>query len=150
MVQNQTSIVESNWIFSKFYLYMCVCVWVGLYGHHPLSMKPARAKLIHPSQTSTASVRHDGRQRYSSTEVGRYSCRRRIFDSDEHCTTPICLYIYTKLKISTPFKSDLRFPSPPTTQNPPPFQLFIFKHLCFCCHPGQIFKLLSLPPLPGG
>ena len=34
-------------------------------------------------------------------------------------------YIYTKLEISTPFKSDLRFPSPPTTQNPPPFQLLI-------------------------
>ena len=34
-------------------------------------------------------------------------------------------FAYTKLEISIPFKSDLRFPSPPTTQNPPPFQLLI-------------------------
>ncbi|KAM4107802.1 hypothetical protein ACJW30_04G171800 [Castanea mollissima] len=45
------------------------------------------------------------------------------------------VYIYTKLEIFTSFKSDLRFPSPPTTKNPPPFQLFNLQatSICFRC-----------------
>ncbi|KAM4107803.1 hypothetical protein ACJW30_04G171900 [Castanea mollissima] len=86
---------------------------------------------------------HEQGKKKKEVRNSRYGCQRRFLDSDKHRTKPNRFaYIYTKLEISTPFKSDLRFPSPPTTKNPPPFQLLIFKPpllLLPRCHPGQIF-----------
>ena len=66
---------------------------LGPYKHRPIPTKPAGAEPIRKPQTSTAGVRHGGRQRFSSTEVGRHGCRRRFLDSDEHRIEPIYLYI---------------------------------------------------------
>ena len=93
---------------------VCRCqtgFFLRLYRHRPPSTKPAGAEPICPPQTSTAGVRHGGRQQFSSTKVGQYGCRRRFLDSGEHRTAPICLYIYktwdfypfqVKSKISIP------------------------------------------------
>ena len=83
-----------------------------MYRHCPPPTKP-----IGLPQTSTAGVRHGGWQWFSSTEFRRYGCRKGFWIS-MNIELNRFAYIYTKLEISTPFKSDLRFPSPFTKQKP--------------------------------
>ena len=83
---NRGSFKKVHWHRTGFFL--------RLYRHRLPLTKLVEAEPIRPPQTSTAGVRHGGRQWFSSIEIGRYSCRRRFLDSGEHQTAPICLYIY--------------------------------------------------------
>ena len=120
--------------------------WTGfflrLYRHRPPPTKPVGVEPICPPQTSTAGVRHGGRQRFSSIEVGQYGCWQRFLDSDEHWTTPICLYIYTKLEISTPLQVKSKISIPTHNTKPTTISAFYLQASLFLLPPRSDLQVV--------